>query len=809
MTDRRPPPPRVAPTLESYRPSDERPQRPPRPPEHADQVQRREPRFYGGQGEPPPRVTETQGGGAPQPHRRPPPTERELGGFITKVLLAVLGLVVLAGAAAAFAVTLLPADFVRDRVVAAVKERTGRDLVISGGASFKLYPSLGVSLKDVSLSAAPGVASSGPFVTMESLDSQVALLPLLRREVRIETLVLRKPRFALEVDKNGRKSWSLGELASSHASVGPALDAPTTPGLALGIQTARAVPGGADVLTPTPRMDDLKLEDVRIEDGSLTYRNAITGGAHDVSDLNMHLKLEAISAPLSAAGSLVWKGRKVDFDSVLNSLQTIREDRPAKLTLSLVSDAATASFEGTATVRDALETEGILATKSPSMRTLLAWLGTDLPPSQGFGPLAAKGLVRSSGSQIALQSAEISLDHAVAHGQITLETSGARPYIKANLKIDALNLNTYASDGATTAEEPVSKAPTSQSPAVPQAGRSEAQSIDDLLARDVGSPQAPGPKVKGFTKRVGWSEAPYRLASFGFLDTDAKLSIGRLLVREIKLGQTEVTVALKNRVMKTTIDDVRLYDGRGRGFITVDASNAASAAIAANLAFDGIAGRPFLTDAADIDKLDGKGRIAFTLAGRGANDREIVETLNGKAEFSFTDGAIVGINVPQMIRAASQGRFNDLSTSPAEKTDFSEFSSTWAIAAGTAQNQDLKMVSPLLRLAGAGTVALPQRQVDYVLRPRVVADLSGQGGNQSASGVEIPVRMHGSWDKPKFTPDLTGLARDPNKAVETIKEIGKQFKGKSSGEIVEGLFGKGQNGEGAPAKKLLDQFLKQ
>jgi AsmA protein len=67
--------------------------------------------------------------------------------------------------------------------------------------------------------------------------------------------------------------------------------------------------------------------------------------------------------------------------------------------------------------------------------------------------------------------------------------------------------------------------------------------------------------------------------------------------------------------------------------------------------------------------------------------------------------------------------------------------------------------------------------------------MAGQGGDENLGGIEIPVHVGGSWDEPKFKPDVAGVLKDPDKAVETIKEIGKQFKGKKADEILKGLFG--------------------
>ncbi len=782
MTSRNPPggqPPR----FEAYRPSEEgrAPQRRPGPPGHG--YPSHQPQGYQPSLEPSQRARDpydlkgSRGG--------PPPRERS--GLASLVFYGVLGLVAMAAGAAAFAVVALPANFVRDRVVTAVKEKTGRDLVIAGPASFTFYPSLGVSLGDVTLSGSPGGTGSNPLVAMKSLDVRVAFWPLLQREVRISTLVLRDPVFNLEVDENGRRSWDFASAddRSSWTRVAQA------GGTASDSQDAPRSGGSGKLL----RVGDVKLEDVRIDNGTLNYRDARTGKLTEISAINTKMELAALSEPLIAQGSLAWKGKTVSFNSALTSPADVAANRPAKFKVSLGTDALDASFEGSARLHDDLSAEGILSAKSPSARALARWVGIDLPPSDGFGPLTAKGLLRTAPDQLALATAEIVLDQTTARGDISLDTRGARPLVNANLKLTELDLNTYRSTGEARRAAP---------PPAATGDGSKAQSIEDLLQETT----PPGPRVKGYTKRHGWDEEPFDLDALGTIDANAKLSIGKLTVRTMHLDQSDVTVALKNRVMKTTLDQVRLYQGTGRGTITLDGTAGTSASLTANLALDGIEAQPLMTDALEVDRITGKGRLSFALAGQGTSEGQIVETLNGKMEFAFADGAIIGVNVAEMMRNLSKGNLGGLDTRPTDKTDFSEMTSTWTVKSGIAENQDLKLVGPLLRVAGSGRVALPTREVDYMLRPKVVADLTGQGATQEASGIEVPVRMHGSWDDPKFTPDLAGALKNP-KAAETIKEIGKQFKGKKADEIVNDLLGGGEKAESTKAKgkKLLEQFL--
>ena len=99
-----------------------------------------------------------------------------------------------------------PTGLVRDRLVAEVKAKTGRDLTIGGRVSLRVFPRLSVSMQDVALSAPPRMPGA-PLVTAERLDLELEIMPLLLREVAVERLVIRRPVVALRIDADGRRSW--------------------------------------------------------------------------------------------------------------------------------------------------------------------------------------------------------------------------------------------------------------------------------------------------------------------------------------------------------------------------------------------------------------------------------------------------------------------------------------------------------------------------------------------------------------------------------------------------------------------------
>ena len=127
---------------------------------------------------------------------------------IIKILGILVGLVVVIVIAAVVALPLFfnPNDF-KQEITDAVKEDTGRDLIIKEDIGFSVFPWLGVELGAVQLSNAKGFGNT-PFVKVTKADVKIKLLPLLRKEVEMETIVLQGLELQLMKNKNGRTNWA-------------------------------------------------------------------------------------------------------------------------------------------------------------------------------------------------------------------------------------------------------------------------------------------------------------------------------------------------------------------------------------------------------------------------------------------------------------------------------------------------------------------------------------------------------------------------------------------------------------------------
>ena len=163
-------------------------------------------------------------------------------------LAGVVGLIVVAGVVVALS---FDPDSLKPRVEAAVKQATGRELTLGGRIrlGLSLRPTLTVS--GVSLANPPGF-SRPAMATLERMDVKLALIPLLSRRIEIDQLVLVKPDIMLETNAQGRPNWQFTPQTSPSAP---------QPGAAVPQKSASAI----------------SVADVRIENGTLTWRDDVTG----------------------------------------------------------------------------------------------------------------------------------------------------------------------------------------------------------------------------------------------------------------------------------------------------------------------------------------------------------------------------------------------------------------------------------------------------------------------------------------------------------------------------------------------------
>lgn len=733
--------------------------------------------------------------GPPNGRGRPPaPPQPPAGRSWLKIAGATVAAILLLAVLALGALYLfLPLDAVRDRIAQQVKERTGRDLQIQGSPRVSFWPRLSVAMSGVSLSNPPGMAA-GPTVTMETLETSVQLWPLLSKQVIVDSLMFQKPVVDLRVDASGRRNWDLAEwLAPAGDQSGVRFA--QAPGQT-GVRTDAGGGGASRPARTIPtQLENLKLGEVRVVDGIVRYTDERSKLTEEAKSVDLLLSAESISAPLDAKGSLAWRGERFDIAGRLTPLRAAIEEKPVSLLATIKGQILEAAYDGRAQFGKDVELDGKLTAKSDAPDRVAKLAGRQIDPQLFGGGVHIATGVKTAAQSVTLRDARIEALGATTTGTVTIETKGPRPYVTGALRFSELDINKLQRLGGGSA-----------APAPSPANRPPAPgptTIEDILKQGSPGPAA-GPRVRGDERRGGWRTEPLDTSALGLADADLKISFGKLAAGGLRTGQGQASIAHRNRAAKVTVEDIHLYQGRGRGAVNVDGSDQLLQ-IGANILGESMLAQSLFKDVGGPEWLVGKLRVALAVTAQGQSEYQLVQSLNGRGELQIADGFVIGFNVAQLLRNLGQGRFSGIEASPSEKTDFSEASATFAITNGVARNSDLKVVGPLVRVDGAGSIDLAQRTIDYTARPRIVGSLQGQGaGAGNGAGIEIPVKVAGPLDKPSIAPDISGLVKDPNQVLDTLKNMDrKELEG-----AVKGLLGGGNGDAQQKGRDLLNQILK-
>lgn len=628
-----------------------------------------------------------------------------------KALIAFGALVVLLIVAALAAPAFIPAEKIKAQAIEQVKAATGRDLAIDGKLSVSVFPTLAVQLGTVSLANPPGFKAKD-LVRLDGIDVRVKLLPLLSGKVEVDSFVLDHPVINLEVDPQGHADW---EFAAAHTAA-PAPAAPAAPAAKPADGKAAAAP-----------LSDIRLGDIRITGGKLVYADAKAGTTETVDAIDLQLSLPGLDQPLAVKGGLTWRGQQImlSVDLARPRALTAAEGNTA-MALAVTAQALKLGFNGDIAGATRALT-GSLDLSVPSVRGLVGWVsGKPLEMAgSGLGPLSIKGRLAADRGRYGFTQAALQLDAIKANGDFSVDTTGARPAAKATLAVDMLDLNPYLPPESAEAK-----------PAAAASGGTGGGGNTAAAKQD-------------------WSDDPIDASGLKAAEADLTLTTGGLKIRRIEIGKSQLGVALHGGKLAVDLAEMTLYKGQGKGRLAVDGSQP-GAGIDAAFTLKGLQAQPFLAAAAGTDRLEGTANADLQVNGRGHSQRQIVSSLGGKGTLSFLDGAIHGINLGAMLRNVTTA-FSD--SGGDQKTDFAELGGSFTIASGIVSNQDLALKAPLFRVAGAGTVDLPKRSLNYRIEPKVAATTEGQGGKQDVGGLSVPVIIEGPWSNLSYRPDLAGLVK--------------------------------------------------
>ncbi len=664
---------------------------------------------------------------------------------------------------AVFALTFDP-DSVKPRIEQAVKRATGRDLALNGplGLKLSLWPTL--EARDVALANVAG-GSRPQMVTLQRLEAQVALLPLLHRSIEVERLVLVDPDILLETDAQGRPNWRFGPEVPSEALPQAEPHVPAAP-LAVAVRQ------------------------VTVEGGRLTWHDGRTGRTVAVDLADASLRADGTDGPINLALHAAYAGAPFTLTGETGSLARFRDPQattPWPVRLSLGAANSTLNLDGALSHPQEgrgfrFKLDGVV----PDLAALSALSPTTpLPPlrdvrfsgevADAGGAPAVSGLtLRAGASDLArfvpgLRLQSLQADMAREGEPVRFAASGA-------LREAAFTVSgSLAREGATGATVRDLALTT---PAGAIAGEIAAgwggrptlhatltsQRLDgDALQAALRPPPPPAPAAS--PPAAGSSPAPAaptaatrnkrvfsdRPIPFALLrEADADLHLSAATVRSGGQDYHDLAGHLVLLNGRLNVDPIggRLPAGRLDGRVAVDATGP-DAAVALTLRGPGLQIAPLLAllklpagarGAADIDAdLRGTGNSPHALAAS-ADGHLGIAGVNGEI-----DNQLLSATLGQVLQHA---RLPDITAHPGS-LPVRCFAVRLDAQTGVASVRALLLDTSLFYLEGSGSINLADETLAMRLRP-----LARLGG----TGVIVPLRLSGGLRAPKVEVDAAGAA---------------------------------------------------
>jgi uncharacterized protein involved in outer membrane biogenesis len=314
-----------------------------------------------------------------------------------------VALICLCGAA-----MLVPVDSLRRPLESAASSALGRPVQINGHIHLAVYPVLGMALKDVSIANSPG-AHDPQVITVGTIWADARLLPLLSGHVQVAKIVLKQPAIHLEVGKDGIGNWQ--------AAVGTA----QSPSAAL----------------------NLGIEQIRVENGDLTYFDARTGKSETLSDVSLTLGIPGDASAGSLDGSATYHSVPLRIAAQLGDIAGFLQGKQSDASIKLTSDKFDASFTGQLKTPDTVT--GALKLNAPSIRDLALWAGQAMPPGNGFGAVTVDAAISSTDGMYSLTKGKIALEGMALAGDFSVDTRHG-----GLSKADLTSISAYGGSGKGT-----------------------------------------------------------------------------------------------------------------------------------------------------------------------------------------------------------------------------------------------------------------------------------------------------------------------------------------------------------------------
>ncbi|WP_237062005.1 MULTISPECIES: AsmA family protein [Microbulbifer] len=567
--------------------------------------------------------------------------------------------------------------------------KQGVALQLDGDIGWQIWPSLALELEGVQLAPLP--VPDQPLVKADRIAVGVAVMPLLKKRIEAQEIVLLGPQIDLRVDESGKGNWELLTEAMEAKREAEAEEPPQ-----LEVEPEKE-PGAQDL--------KLALEKLRIEDGVIRYADAKAKTEYTVEKLSVSADnlvpggdAGQVQATAEVSGSALKQPVTLDIDSTLAVDEGLNGLRLQPFEFRAKSGAAAARLYLRGHVRRSADDQPwqLQFTMNAEANPLRPWLevtGTELVTQSGSAlqKFSMETNVEGTEKEIKLTPLQLQLDETVFSGSGQLRNAEI-PGIDLTLRGGALVLDDYLPPPSPQEEEqPEQEAP----PAEPV--------------------ELPLTAMRGFTANI-------------------ELALERLNALELQLDAPLLRLNIDNGLYQLQELSADIYDGE---FSTNGQFNArgqtATGQVTGGLVGVEISKVQQVLFPSDRVQVSGKSTINWAAQTKGKTDQDLQKNLRAAVQVSSEQLALAPFNLEKgMCQLVSFVEKTPLSQQewPAQ-TRLQDLRVNIKVEGDQVKVQEILAGVENIALTGDGEVDLEKADFDFAL------GLSLVGQRTSASGCSV------------------------------------------------------------------------
>ena len=310
---------------------------------------------------------------------------------------------------------LVDVESYKPSLIQAVKDATGRELVIDGPMKLSVFPMPRISAQQVHFANAAG-ATGAQMIDVRWIGASPSWLALLQGRVEVGTVTLYQPTIVLETDANGVPNWQFKPGAGA------------------------AQPQGA----PAEGFH-LAVGELRIVQGTISYTNPQTGQTLKAEQVAATASVGSLNGPFSISGSATVNGVPLSLDFDLSEPKTGGHETAFSLTVL----SGKLDFKGTVSEVSAnAEVKGHLTVSTGALTDFIAAVvraSGQAPPrfdSSVVGNFTFDGGIEYTPTRLAVTDFKMSMGGETATGTLALE-EGKAPSFTGRVALAKIDLEKW------------------------------------------------------------------------------------------------------------------------------------------------------------------------------------------------------------------------------------------------------------------------------------------------------------------------------------------------------------------------------